>query len=578
MEDIVDYLSNKVYESYIRLSYSVNRKGIKQICNIVYCGKYGNDFVFNGLIPLVKICNNKDITCDILGENLISNLGLEADDWIVFLENNSIIFNCTKNKVNKILENFCKFDKDLITKTEKKEKILVDFSSPNIAKDMHVGHLRSTIIGDSICRLFEKQGHEVHRINHIGDFGLQFGMLIEYMIEKKSESVNNLNINDLQEFYVASKKRFDTNENFKKNAYQRVVDLQRGDKKIVDLWNEIKDISRSAYNQIYEMLNINLKEVGESFYQDKIPDMISELRNKNLLIDDSGRVIIKVPNIKVPLTVIKSDGCYTYDTTDLAAIKYRLLDLGMDQIYYVVDDGQSTHLKQIFYVAKMAGWLTYQKVNHINFGLVCGNDGKRFRTRNGETSKLIDLLYESLNRTSEIMNTKNTNLTEQEKSNVIKNVAFGSIKYADLSSRRTKNYVFSYDKMLSLKGNTAPYLLYAYVRICSILRNVQDHLTQNFEIDINLELDEEINLLKHLVLFPNVVKRVSEDLMFNKICDYLYDLCVKFHIFFSKCRCVEIHDSKICKINYTRIYLCQYTQNIMSECFYVLGINTIDKM
>jgi arginyl-tRNA synthetase len=471
-----------------------------------------------------------------------------------------------------------------IIKQQPKQKILVDFSSPNIAKDMHVGHLRSTIIGDSVCKIFEILGHEVHRVNHIGDFGLQFGMIIEYLFEKFPDFSNcDFSIADLQKFYAESKKRFDSDPVFSKAAYNKVVLLQNNDQKIVDAWNFIKDISRKSYDDIYDKLDIKLTEVGESFYQNQIPSLLDELALKNLLVDDNGRKVINIPGYKLPLTVIKTDGGFTYDTTDLAAIRYRLMDLDMDQVYYIVDIGQSLHFELIFKVAEMAGWKkSHQIVKHIEFGVVCGDDGKKFKSRDGDTVKLNDLLNEAINKSTQVLRELSEGKDElepNEKQLIIKNVAYGSLKYGDLSTVRTNDYKFSYDKMLSLKGNTGAYQLYQYVRICAIMRNVNEFLpnVSNNLQQFKVTNQEEINVCKLILQLPDVINRVSDNLMFNTLCSYLYDLTVAL----GKCykwRCIEYQDKKIVDINYNRIMICLMAKSVIEVCFNILGIKKLDRM
>lgn len=317
-------------------------------------GTHGNDYTFPTLVPIYKDMKEKgiDMNIDEFGEKFVTKLKLDP-----LLDNNNMEINFDGKMINFVLKpnfvqvwmrNFLNSNR-IISPTNLKFRILVDYSSPNIAKDIHVGHLRSTIIGDTMCRLFEILGHEVKRVNHIGDFGTQFGMLIQNLYDKYPNFRDqNIKLSELQEFYKQSKKRFDDpNElEFRKKSYQRVVELQQGKSNVINAWNFIKDVSKEAYNEIYNRLEIQgLEEVGESFYQQMIPSVIQELKSKGI-IEEEGRQIIKVNSVKgIVLTVMKSDGGYTYDTTDLAAIRYRLVDLNMDQIYYVVDVGQATHFK-----------------------------------------------------------------------------------------------------------------------------------------------------------------------------------------------------------------------------------------
>lgn len=421
------------------------------------------------------------------------------------------------------------------------------------------------------------------RINHIGDFGLPFGMIIQYIYENMPDfKDNDLTITDLQSFYTLSKKRFDEDETFQKCAYLRVVQLQNGDKEIADIWNMIKQISKKSYQAIYDRLNINLVEVGESYYQNMIPGVVQELKDKQLLKDDDGRLIIDIPGSKLPLTVVKSDGGYTYDTTDLAAIRYRLVDLNVDKIYYVVGSSQSLHFKLIFEVAKMAGWLKpHQELHHIGFGLILGDDGKPFRSRSGDTIRLVDLLDEGLTKAMNIVTKRDSGtFTDDQIDKIVKSVSYSAIKYYDLSISRMKNYKFSYDNMLSLKGNTAVYLLYAYVRVSSIIKNAHVNIDGLLQKQVSITTESERELIIYLLRLPEIIKSVEDNFHFHTTCDYLYKLSNIFHNFFKNCRCIFYEDDKktIKNIDHSRLLLCFLTKKIMTECFYLLNIEPLEQM
>ena len=295
---------------------------------------------------------------------------------------------------------------------------------------------------------------------------------------------------------------------------------------------------------------------------------------------DGDRLIVKNSG-KPPLTLIKSDGGYTYDTTDVVAIRYRLLELGADSIYYVIDIGQSLHMQQVFDVAREAGWLNDKHVEHVAFGLVLSDSGTKFKSRDGNTIKLQQLLDEAVNRAFAIIKDKNPNLTDEEINKVVDAVAYGSIKYADLSGTRTNNYTFSFDRMLSFTGNTAPYLIYAYVRIESILRNSGEHrkIMFNHIDNLNIEHVAEISLAKYIIQFPEILDKVSNSLMFHTLCNYLYTLSTEFHNFFTKCRCIHYNeDGEITSVEYSRLLLCESIRRIMEKCFYILGLQTLEKM
>ena len=539
---------------------------------VIFSGQY---YTYRGAFSLsTKIKKDPELIC----KEILSNIDL-PDGITAVISRGMINFNLEKEFISKQIKHILKSD-NLIKKSKTNKKVLVDFSSPNIAKDMHVGHLRSTIIGESICRLLEYVGEEVLRINHIGDFGLQFGMIIQHLLDNVPDfEKNGINISELQSFYAESKKQFDTDENFKKKAYQRVVELQQGDTEVVKAWEYIKEVSRKAYSEIYSRLDIKLEEVGESFYQKLIPSVIEEVKNKNLIIQDEGRMIMFTPTSNIPLTLIKSDGGYTYDTTDLAALYYRLIKLDCDKIIYVVDNGQSEHFKVLFSAAKLAGWLTTQDVLHVGFGVVLNEKGQKFKSRDGNTVKLIDLLNEGINRTSQLR--KINNMSEEEHNAMVESISYSSIKYADLSSTRTKDYRFSFDSMLSLTGNTAPYLLYAYVRLSAILRNASNYYMEalNKIDDFEVTNQLEINLCNKILQYPEIIEKIKIDYMFHSLCNYIYEIATSVQKFSEQCRCLNYDSNKkIISANYNRLLICHLTCNIMKDCFYILGIKPIEKM
>ncbi|XP_038222253.1 arginine--tRNA ligase, cytoplasmic [Zerene cesonia] len=471
----------------------------------------------------------------------------------------------------------------------KRERIVVDFSSPNIAKEMHVGHLRSTIIGESICRLLEFLNHDVLRINHLGDWGTQFGMLIAHLQDQfpdyKTESPP---ISDLQAFYKESKKRFDEDEEFKKKAYSCVVELQSGNPDFIAAWKLICEVSRKEFQKVYDRLNIRIIDRGESFYQSRMVTIVKELKEKGLLEEDEGRFIMwgSEERTGIPLTIVKSDGGYTYDTSDMATIKQRVQEEKGQRFIYVTDVGQYNHFATIDACARRAGILTGDlKVEHVGFGVVLGEDKKKFKTRSGDTIKLIDLMDEGLKRSLDKLVEKGRDkvLTPEELRKAQEAVAYGCIKYADLSHNRINDYIFSFDKMLDDKGNTAVYLLYALTRIQSIARTAQvstEQLIQEVEKSgIKLTHEAEWKLGKVLLRFPEVILKVSNDLFLHSLCEYLYEISSTFTEFYDKCYCVEKDKSgNIVKIFYERLMLCEVTARVMTKCFDILGIQTVSKM
>ncbi|XP_025891478.1 arginine--tRNA ligase, cytoplasmic [Nothoprocta perdicaria] len=471
----------------------------------------------------------------------------------------------------------------------RRRKVIVDFSSPNIAKEMHVGHLRSTIIGESMCRLFEFVGHDVLRLNHLGDWGTQFGMLIAHLQDKFPDYLTvSPPIGDLQAFYKESKRRFDTEEDFKKRAYQCVVMLQSKNPDFLKAWNLICDVSRKEFQKIYKCLDITLVERGESFYQDMMKDIVQEFEEKGFVQVDDGRKIVFVPGCSVPLTIMKSDGGYTYDTSDLAALRHRLFEEKADILIYVVDSGQSVHLQTVFAAGRMIGWYDPKvtRVAHAAFGVVLGEDKKKFRTRSGDTVRLMDLLDEGLNRAMEKLKDKERDkvLSEEELRAAQTAVAFGCIKYADLSHNRLNDYVFSFDKMLDDRGNTAAYLLYAFTRIRSIARlaTVDEQQLQKAarEEVVVLEHEKEWKLGKCILRFPEVLQKILDDLLLHTLCDYLYELATTFTEFYDNCYCVEKdrQSGVVVKVNMWRLLLCEATAVVMAKGFDILGIKPVERM
>lgn len=472
---------------------------------------------------------------------------------------------------------------------DKKKKVVVDFSSPNIAKEMHVGHLRSTIIGDSMCRLFEYLGHDVLRLNHVGDWGTQFGMLIAHLQDMFPDYLRSSPpIGDLQAFYKESKKRFDEDVEFKKRAYQCVVKLQSKEPDFIKAWNLICDVSRKEFQKIYDCLDIQLLERGESYYQDKMTEVVKAFEERGMVQLDEGRKIIFAPGESVPLTIVKSDGGYTYDTSDLAAVHQRLFNEKADVIIYVTDSGQSMHFQIVFAAARMIGWYDPKvtRVEHAGFGVVLGEDRKKFKTRSGDTIRLMDLLEEGLKRSMDKLKEKERDkvLTPEELVLAQRAVAFGCIKYADLSHNRSNDYVFSFNKMLDDKGNTAAYLLYAFTRIRSIARlaNIEEAALREAARTCEIVLDHksEWKLGRCLLRFPEILLKILDDLLLHSLCDYLYELATTFTEFYDSCYCVEKdrETGKVVKVNMQRILLCEATATIMAKGFDILGLTPVQRM
>jgi arginyl-tRNA synthetase len=476
-----------------------------------------------------------------------------------------------------------------VEKAPEKQRVIVDFSSPNIAKEMHVGHLRSTIIGDCLARILAFRGHEVLRLNHVGDWGTQFGMLIAYLRQEVPEALttaNAVDLGDLVALYKQAKIRFDRDAEFKEKARQEVVKLQAGDLDSIHAWQLLCEQSRREFEVIYDLLDIHLNERGESFYNPLLPQLLVYLDDQGLLTEDRGAKCVFLEGFTnkagepLPLIVQKSDGGYNYATTDLAALKYRVEKDRATRIIYVTDAGQSNHFAQVFQVAKKAGFLPENvEVVHVPFGLVLTESGQKIKTRSGETIRLKDLLTEAVNRAKKDLETRLAQEGREESEEFInqvsKVVGLSAVKYADLSQNRTTDYKFSYDKMLVLQGNTAPYLLYAYVRVQGISRkgNIDfENLTTARQIV--LEEDLELGLAKHLLQLDYVIEEVEKDLLPNRLCLYLFELSQKFNQFYDRCPVLQAEEP----YHTSRLILADLTARTLKLGLSLLGISVIERM
>lgn len=464
------------------------------------------------------------------------------------------------------------------------QKIIVDFSSPNIAKEMHVGHLRSTIIGDSLCRCLEFLGHNVKRVNHLGDWGTQFGMLLTYLTDTYPDwETSSPDISNLEHFYKAAKKAFDSSEDFKERSRLRVVSLQSGEESAMKAWRYIFKVSREYLQIIYDRLDIKIEDYGESFYNPMLSVVRDELLEKGFAVHSEGAIVFNVEGHKVPLMVQKTDGGFGYDSTDLAAVKFRLLEERCDRVVYVTDSGQATHFYAVFDAAKMVGWHQppRTRLDHAGFGVVLGSDNKKFKTREGAAIKLINLLNEARDRAREQLEKREkesaagnkTHLTPEQFDRAAEVLGIAAIKYFDLKQNRISTYAFSFDKMLDPKGNTAVYLIYAYARICSILEKLSEE-------DINNALGtacvlgnpSEKALALCLCRLPDVLETVTDELALNKLCDLLYEISTKFSEFYTKCRVIGSEEQA------SRVQLCIATRQTMKKIFNLLGIEPIEKI
>ena len=496
-----------------------------------------------------------------------------------------------------------------IEKTPEPKIIVVDFSSPNIAKQMHVGHLRSTIIGDCICRMLETLGHKVIRQNHIGDWGTQFGMLINYMLHihtaSRLEKVfgtkpeDAIALEEMEGLYRHAKEEYDSDPKFAEGSREYVVGLQRGDPQVLRQWKEIVDLSMDECQKIYDRLGATLKRehiCGESTYNDMLPSVVYELKKAGLAQESDGAVCVFPEGFKnkqgepLPFIIQKSDGAYLYATTDLAALRYRVNELKADAIVYVTDTRQKLHFEMLFAVAKMAGWINDKiELSHVMFGSVLGEDGSPLKTRSGENVKLKELLDEAVERAKAVVEEKNPDLPVDKKAEIAKAVGIGAVKYADYSNNRTSDYVFSFDKMLAMDGNTAPYMQYAYARIKSIERKAQskdvDIETElaglKKEIEnrkskiVNLNEPAELDLAKHLVRYGEAIQSAAADYRPNYLTAYLYELAQKFSAFYTNCPVLVAGPDK----RPTRLLLCDLTARTIRHGLYeLLGIEVVEQM
>ena len=472
------------------------------------------------------------------------------------------------------------------------QRVVVDFSSPNIAKEMHVGHLRSTIIGDCIARLLSFRGHQVLRLNHLGDWGTQFGMLIAHLKHVAPRSLSgeeHVDLGDLVAFYRQAKERFDADEAFQGHSRREVVKLQAGEPESLRAWRLLCQQSRQAFQAIYDRLDVQLVERGESFYNEALPKVVEDLEQAQLLTIDDGACCVFLEGMAgkdgqpLPLIVQKRDGGYNYATTDLAAIRQRLASPaaggeGAERVVYVTDAGQSNHFAAVFQVAQRAGWVpTGCRLQHVPFGLVQGADGKKLKTRSGATIRLRDLLDEAVECARrdlvERMAQEQRQAEEDFIAQVAETVGIAAVKYADLSQNRTTNYQFSFDRMLALQGNTAPYLLYAYVRIQGIARQ-GGSLVAAEPGAICLQAPQELSLARQLLNFDEVILAMEQDLLPNRLCAYLFGLSQTFNRFYDQLPVLKAPVQS----RGTRLALCRLSAQTMGLGLALLGIKTLDRM
>lgn len=471
-----------------------------------------------------------------------------------------------------------------LTLAKQPQTIVVDYSAPNVAKEMHVGHLRSTIIGDATVRVLSYLGHHVIRANHVGDWGTQFGMLIAYLEKMQNEQANNMDLADLESFYRAAKQHYDQDEAFAEKARNYVVKLQSGDQYCREMWQKLVTITMTQNIATYKRLNVTLSledTMGESIYNNMLPTIVADLKQKKLACESDGAIVVYLNEYKNkdgdPMGVIiqKRDGGYLYSTTDIACVKYRYEQLHANRILYYTDSRQHQHLEQVWSIAHKAGYIPESlQLEHHMFGMMLGKDGKPFKTRSGDTVKLNDLLDEAIERATTLITEKNPDLPQNELAEIIDAVAIGAVKYADLSKNRTTDYVFDWDNMLSFEGNTAPYLQYAYTRVLSVFRKagIQENALTG---KIVLENEKERALAVRLAQFDEAVLTVANEGLPHVLCAYLYDIATLFSSFYEHCPILTA-DNEASKAS--RLKLAMLTAKTLQVGLSMLGIKTIEKM
>lgn len=487
---------------------------------------------------------------------------------------------------NKWIENStttANIDAKLGVNANQHQRVVVDYSSPNVAKEMHVGHLRSTIIGDSVVRTLEFLGNTVIRANHVGDWGTQFGMLIAYLEKMQNENATDMDLSDIEEFYRQAKLNYDNDEAFAEKSRNYVVKLQSGDEYCLSMWRKLVDITMAQCQATYERMNVTLTPndvMGESLYNPMLPVVVQALKDKGLAVEDDGAVVVFLDEFKnkdgEPMGVIiqKKDGGYLYTTTDIAAAKYRYETLQGDRALVFTDARQAQHMAQAWLITRKAGFVPESfSLEHFTFGMMLGKDGKPFKTRTGGTVKLNDLLDEAIERATVLINDKNTELTDTEKQAVIDAVAIGAVKYADLSKNRNTDYVFDWDNMLSFEGNTAPYMQYAYTRIRSIFAKAGvDGDTLAGQISITD--DKERALAVKLLQFEEVLLTVAKDGLPHLLCQYLFELAGAFSGFYEACPILTADEPT----KTSRLLLANLTAKTLKQGLDLLGIKTVEKM
>ncbi|QMB06566.1 arginine--tRNA ligase [Citrobacter freundii] len=466
-----------------------------------------------------------------------------------------------------------------------KQTVVVDYSAPNVAKEMHVGHLRSTIIGDAAVRTLEFLGHKVIRANHVGDWGTQFGMLIAWLEKQQQENTGEMALADLEGFYRDAKKHYDEDEEFAERARSYVVKLQGGDAYFREMWRKLVDITMSQNQLTYDRLNVTLTRddvMGESLYNPMLPGIVADLKAKGLAVESEGATVVFLDEYKnkegEPMGVIiqKKDGGYLYTTTDIACAKYRYETLHADRVLYYIDSRQHQHLMQAWTIVRKAGYVPDSvPLEHHMFGMMLGKDGKPFKTRAGGTVKLADLLDEALERARRLVAEKNPDMPADELEKLANAVGIGAVKYADLSKNRTTDYIFDWDNMLAFEGNTAPYMQYAYTRVLSVFRKADIDESALASAKVIISEDREAQLAARLLQFEETLTVVAREGTPHVMCAYLYDLAGLFSGFYEHCPILSAESEEI---RNSRLKLAQLTAKTLKLGLDTLGIETVERM
>ncbi|MFT7458710.1 MAG: arginyl-tRNA synthetase [Planctomycetota bacterium] len=583
MTDILTTLSKR-FSAAIKIVYGDEHSNINPLINVTSNPDFG-DYQANLAMSLAKKLGDKPRN---IASAIVARLALEdICEKIEIAGPGFINLYLSQTFIDEQLRSIAE-DKRLGVKlVALPQTVVVDYSAPNVAKEMHVGHLRSTVIGDAMVRVLMIQGHKVIRQNHMGDWGTQFGMLIEYLIdsdwdEKKSDS----SISDLNLLYQESKQKFDSDTDFNERARNRVVALQGGDEYTLRIWQYLVKESIKHFNQIYHRLGVLLTEADncpESFYNPRLPEIVKDLQQSHILEMSEGAAVIFLDGFKdrdekpLPMIVRKSDGGYLYATTDLAALRYRLDELRAERIIYITDARQSQHFAMLFAAVRRAGWVSENvRLDHMPFGSVLGANRKPYKTRDGGTIKLSDLLDEAEIRVDAAIENKNPELSEVERSEVARIISLAALKYADLSNDRIKDYVFDWDRMLALDGNTAPYLLNAYVRIVSIFRKGKIDRQSIDNGALRIRAPSEKALALKLYQYSSAVEAVAERLEPHRLCTYLYELASSFHSFYESCPILkeDVGEDE----RRSRLALCDLCARVIHDGLGLLGIETVEQM